>query len=1013
MNKQVTYILLYLLLVGVSLTAQNSQLRSYSIEDGLPQSQVYDIVQDDTGYLWLGTRGGGLSSFDGSNFTVWNESDGLLSNYINALYAIDNTLFIGTNRGLSIKIKDSFSNFTSPEINYFFPTENQLFLGTKNGIYSYTESKKIRKLNIHQEIDESIVNAIVFDGYFHWIATNKGLWKVDKLEAKSRQIQKIEANNFSALVYDQNKIYAATFNSGVLILDTEDSKADIFLPKPLRVNSMSIHKNNELWVATDNTGITVLNIDNYTVKRRINKTKGLAVSHIRKVVTDRQSNVWIATSGGGFYKYFQNNFQHFDKDSGLKGNRIYAVHKSDSCVWISSSEAGLTKIDSLGIHHIPEIEDFSEVKIKTITSDRNNNIWAGSEGKGVLLRATKQIDSLVVDKSDTLNIVTNVISKKVVEHKVLNEKNGFPSNWIRKLVSGKNNSMWAATYSSGIVQFNYDLEKDSLIIQKIYGQKNGLTDLLIKDIVIDSQNRLWYATQNGHLGYLQKGKHTGFGDILKEKTTIRTLLFYQNHLFVGTAGKGIWLTTLEQGIKAPKFKPLKGVKNLSSKNIYQLIFDDQGYLWAGTERGVDKIQLNQENDIEDVYHFGRNDGFLGIETCLNSVAKDDNGSIWFGALYGLTKYTPSTDKKAILKPSVYFKDVQVAYKSVDTINLKEWTNSTKILQLNPDQTQLSFAYNSIDIDHPNQIEYRSKLNKNEWSPWSKEKKQNFAGLAYGSHEFSVQSRNYRWEQSDPIQFNFFIDSPIYEKTWFQWTFIGLIIVLLLIFGWLYIRRIRLKNKADKEQLQMQNHLLSLEHKALQLQMNPHFIFNVLNGVKAMASSKPDKMNTTINSFAVLLRETLNNSRKEHITLAQEIKTLHHYVTLEQLMATKTFTFHIENTCDLDAEEILIPPMLIQPFVENAVRHGILKGNKDGKLQILFKTVNDFLECSVIDNGIGIFKSQETKEKTDHQSMALTVTKERLVSISGKNALKITEIKNDNGSIDGTNITFKIPLLTDY
>lgn len=1013
MNKKIIHIVLYLFLTTISLIAQNSQLRSYSIEDGLPQSQVYDIVQDDIGYLWLGTRGGGLSSFDGSNFVVWNESDGLLSNYINALYTTENKLFIGTNRGLSIKIKDSFSNIISPEINCFFPTQKKLFLGTKKGIHCYTESKKVKKLTIHPEIDDTTVNAIVFDGSYYWIATNKALWKVDKLASKNRQIQKIEVNNFTALVYDQDKIFAATFNKGLLVLDIKDSKADIFLPKPLRINAMSIHKNNELWIATDNTGITVLDTKNYTIKRSIDKSKGLSVSHIRKVVTDRQSNIWIATSGGGFYKYFQNNFQHFDKDSGLKGNRIYAVHKSDSCVWISSSEAGLTKIDTLGIHHIPEIKGFSEVKIKTITSDRYNTIWAGSEGKGVLVRMTKQIDSLVVDDSDSLHIVNKVFQKKVIEHKVLNEKNGFPSNWIRKLVSDDNNSMWAATYSSGIVQFNYDLEQDNLIIQKVYGQRNGITDLLIKDIALDRQNRLWYATQNGHLGYLKNGKHTGFGDILQEKTTIRTLLFYQNHLFIGTAGKGIWLATLQKNIKTPRFRPLKGVKNLSSKNIYQLIFDDEGYLWAGTERGVDKIQLNQENKIEDVYHFGRNDGFLGIETCLNSVAKDENGSVWFGALYGLTKYTHSTEKKTILKPNVYFKDVQVAYKSVDTINLKEWTNSNKILQLTPDQTQLSFAYNSIDIDHPNQIEYRSKLNTNEWSPWSKDNKQNFAGLAYGSHQFSVQSRNYRWEESDPIQFNFFIDSPIYEKTWFQWTFIGLMILLLLIFGWLYIRRIRLKNKADKEQLELQNHLLTLEHKALQLQMNPHFIFNVLNGVKAMAQSKPEKMNTTINSFAVLLRETLNNSRKEHITLAQEIKTLHHYITLEQLMATKAFTFHIENTCDLDAEEILIPPMLLQPFVENAVRHGILKGNKEGKLQILFKTKNDYLECSIIDNGIGIFKSQETKEKTDHQSMALTVTKERLASISGENALEIKEIKNDKGGIDGTNITFKIPLLTDY
>ena len=106
-------------------------------------------------------------------------------------------------------------------------------------------------------------------------------------------------------------------------------------------------------------------------------------------------------------------------------------------------------------------------------------------------------------------------------------------------------------------------------------------------------------------------------------------------------------------------------------------------------------------------------------------------------------------------------------------------------------------------------------------------------------------------------------------------------------------------------------------------------------------------------------------------------------------------------------------MLIQPFVENAIRHGILKGNREGVLQIQFNTTKRYLHCKVIDNGVGIFKSQQTKGKTDHQSMALTVTKERLESISGKDALNISEIKTDEGIIAGTNITFKIPLLTDY
>jgi LytS/YehU family sensor histidine kinase len=181
----------------------------------------------------------------------------------------------------------------------------------------------------------------------------------------------------------------------------------------------------------------------------------------------------------------------------------------------------------------------------------------------------------------------------------------------------------------------------------------------------------------------------------------------------------------------------------------------------------------------------------------------------------------------------------------------------------------------------------------------------------------------------------------------------------------------------------------------------------------MAPTKPEKMNDTVNSFATLLRETLMNSRKDKISLDQEIKTLKHYIEVERLMAEKPFDYDIILNIDLDDEEILIPPMLIQPFVENAIRHGILKGPRQGKLKVQFDTTKDKLKVTVQDNGVGIYNSQNQKPKTDHQSMALKVTGERLESISGKGALEIKELKKEDGTIEGTRVVFKIPLEMDY
>ncbi|WP_025741567.1 sensor histidine kinase [Aquimarina pacifica] len=1011
--------LIFLLMFSLSyvnpLLSQNNQLRAYTLEDGLPQSQVYDIIQDEVGYLWLGTQGGGLCRFDGEEFNIWTENDGLQSNYIHSLAFIKDSLFIGTKGGLSIKTKNNFTNFESPRVNRITKIEGKTYLATNLGIYEYRKKLGLIKIDLNAKINTSIINDIVFDGKLFWIATSKGLWKLSNIKKGAKIIERHSKNEYTAAIFYNNKVFAAAFNRGVLVITTNASTyGNRWIPSPVRVTHIGAHANGELWFTTDNVGVVVIDAILEEQKKVINRKSGLAVSHIKKSILDRQANTWIATSGAGFYKYFQNNFVHYDQNTGLKADRVYAVHDIENKIWASNSEEGLVLIDSTGVHPIPQEDRLSNLKIKTITSDASGNIWAGTDGRGIFYKEIFQMDSLLVDdrrikalKKDPKVMVDTVLQLAFKNHSIDKGK-GLISNWIGKIqVVG--DDIWVASYSKGIAKLRYDPKRGRIRSQKKFTQKNGIKDLQIKDMQPDPTGKIWYSTQNGNLGYIHKNRVTHIENVLNKKVAIKTLLFHKNMLYLGTAGRGIWWSSIDGNLE---FKKLKGKKRPYSDNIYQMIFDDKDNLWVGNEQGVDKIELNQSNDIVDVFHFGRNDGFLGIETCLNAVTKDDNGNLWFGAIHGLTKYQPSEITKETIKPSLHFENLEVAYQNVDSIQLGTWANSSRVLKLTPNQTELSFAYKTIDLDHPNDIEYRWRLNNSEWSPWSNDFRQNLAGLAYGPHSFSAQSRNYRWEESDPISFRFFIDSPIYKKTWFQLAVLALIILIIGGYALSYVRRVKQKNKEVQERLEMQNHLLSLEQKALRLQMNPHFIFNVLNGIKAMGTSDPNRMNNTINTFAILLRETLYNSRKDYITLDQEVQTLKHYIGIEKLMASKSFDYSIAINTDLDPEEILIPPMLIQPFVENAVRHGILKGSRYGDLKVGFHTTEDFLHCTVLDNGMGIFESQKEKTKTDHQSMALTVTRERLESISGKDSLNIRELKEDN-AVAGTEITFKIPLQTDY
>lgn len=986
-------------------TSQTNEVRSYTIEDGLPQSQVYAIAQDSIGYLWLGTQGGGIAKFDGDDFTVYNEGNGLTSNYIESLLVLGNQLFIGTKKGLSVLTKNKFTPFISPQINALYHHEGIVYAATASGIYSYVSDEGFQKIALSEEVNTAFINDVLYDGSHFWIAANSGLYKTKSLFQRS-PISILETLPFPSLAKYGDYVFAASFADGILVYDiSEKQRQRVVLAQPLQIQSLAILEE-QLWVCT-NQGVTIIDAKSLQFQKSIGSQNGLTVSHVRESFMDRQGNVWLGTSGGGLYHYFPNEFTHFDRDTGLPGNRIYAAEATKNKIWFSVSENGLVYIDSLGIHKLPKIEGLEGVKIKTITSDANENIWAGSEGKGLLYRHTKTYDSIIVRGKNFMSMVFETVVISKTQNFVLTTKDGLPSDWIRSVLV-RNDTIWVATYSSGIAKLTFDIQQKKAIIHKVFNDKDGIQELSIRDISFDANGRLWYSTLSGQIGNIKDNTVTHLGRIVKVSTPINTLLFRDNTLFLGTADSGIWYST---DVNYSKFVPLKGAKQASSKNSYQLIFDGEGNLWTGSERGVDKLVLNTKNELIDVFHYGRNDGFLGIETCLNAVTRDADGNLWFGAIYGFTKYDASKNStEKIVVPSIAFEEVRVGYKLLDSINDLKWKG--KKLQLTPEENQVSFSYRSVDLNHPNTVQYRYKLDEKKWSPWSKINQQSFPELTFGDHTFSAQSRNYRWQESTPVSFNFYIETPLFKKDWFQWLSAFILVSLILIIVIKYIKTIKKRNAETQQQLQLENHLLTLEQKALRLQMNPHFIFNVLNGIKAMGTSDTKKMNTTINSFANLLRGILNNSRKDTISLSQEIETLKNYIEVEQLMAQKSFEFSIKTEIEMDAEEILIPPMLIQPFVENAIRHGILKSNTEGKLTVRFKTDVPFLHCIVIDNGPGIYHSQQNKTTTSHQSVGLDVTRERIESLSGKGSLNIQELK-ENTTIVGTKVEFRIPLETDF
>ena len=904
-------------LLAANSFAQKVSFKNYSIANGLPQSDVVDVVQDSIGYLWFATQGGGIARFDGAKFDVYNQKNGLLSNFSNSLFIKKDSLFIGTNTGLSIKAKNKFTNFTSPKINTIIWLNKKLYLATNKGIYQFHKDY-VFPIKINLKIDLSNVINIKFVNDFYWIKTKNQTWKSTTLNSKA-VLQK------------------STLKEAFAVFNIQQSF------------------------------INRLEIDD-SIK-----------SIIKKTFVDRQNNTWLLTQGNGVYKSVESNFKHYSNANNISINEITAIHKNNDKLWFTDTNRNLFSVDSLGIRFVRK----NSFKVTSISTDSYNNLWFGSKNKGIYIFRKK---------NDSLNTAEYTIER-------LYSKNGLPNDHIQNIIIQKN-TVWVVTDNAGILKLDYNFDQNFVKKISTFNRGIGLKDQNITTSLLYNK-QIWYGTLNGDMGFINSDKITHYSNILNRNTTISNLTFTENKVYIGTLGEGIWKTTFN--INSPK---ALNDAFLSSKNNYQLFIDSKNQLWNGSEKGVDKIEFTK-NVISNSTSYNANDGFIGIETTKNTIVEDDNGTIWFGTKNGITKYTPSENKKNLLKPSIHFLSIDVSNQSIDSI--QKQLKST-ILRLSPTQNNISFEFKTVDVNQPKRIEYQYSLNKNQ-SSWTSKNSVHFANLATGNYSFSVKSRNAEKIESVLKTFYFYIDTPLHRKTWFIASFMGAIGIIFLLFIYFYFKRKQQKNQQKIEKLTLENHLITLEQKALQLQMNPHFIFNVLNGIKAYGNSgNTIELNTTISQFATLLRSLLHNSRKEEISLSEEIETLKNYLNLEQkIHSSFEYTIATE-TNTISIEEILIPPMLVQPFAENSIKHGFK--NSKGKLSILFKTTKQHLICTIIDNGIGIEQSKKIKQNSAHSSVALKVTKERIENLSESSTLEIKEIF-ENNQVKGTKVEFQIPLKTDY
>ncbi len=973
----------------------------------MAQSQVYSLLQDSRGYMWMGTRGGGITKFDGINFKTFTVKDGLVNNYVFCIKEDQqHNLWIGTNSGFSKYNGLKFVNF-KPAVDsaqvavntIAFDSRKRKWLATNVGLLYY-DDKGITNVSQLLNDKREYINTVFVDKDDNvWYGSAFGLFR---LSEKNQVFTKIKYdknsgfpdNSVSFITQDKNgNLWIGTHGDGAYVYNGSqfyriDHKLELYKQT---VWDIYFDNHNNVWMATLNHGVAQYNLQSKTFNW-ITEEQGLGNNHVRSVIQDNSGNYWFGTSGGGVCNYFGKQFTVYDKSSGLGGNFIYSVFRdSKSRLWCGTSDKGVTAYDSARFTVFNALSGFADLKVKSINQDNSGNIYFGTEGQGLFI-----YDGVEFRQTEELK-----------------------KTFIRNIVKDKEGDMWIATAGAGL----FRIKANSNTGVENYTLKDGLLSMRINCLHFDKKGRLWYGTDQMGIGLLINNQ------VQKTSITTREGLVGNNiRCFAEDKDGFLWVGTADGISSFDLYNTNSRIYNydhktgLTSSNIYLITVDEKNTIITGSETGLDHIFVDAERKIQEVKHYSKGEGFTGIETCQNSVYNDTDGDIWFGTINGLIKYNPANRVSNANPPVTTINNVNLFYKPIAETGfnylVKDWNTFSK-LTLPHDQNHITFNFTGINFSNPEAVKYQWKLEgfDKTWSPVSKENNIVYSNLSPGTYTFLVKAGNEDniWNPQ-PTRLTFTITRPFWQKWWFI-TLLFLMTggTILFLFRW-RVNRIKLKAREQQDKLQMEKEIVELEQKALRLQMNPHFIFNALNSIQSQIGTDNEQAaRYYLAKFSRLMRQILDNSRNPLITLEEEVNMLENYLLVEKFCNGDRFDYKISVDENIEKDYLKIPPMLLQPFIENAIKHGLkFIDGKRGYIEVTFIEKNGLLECSVTDNGVGRKKAAEinsASKETYHTSTALIVTKERLdlMKEDTSNALEIIDLYDENKKASGTRVMIRIPV----
>lgn len=974
------------------LCGQQHSFRQLTTRDGLAQSQVRCIAQDADGYLWFGTLGG-ASRFDGRVFTNHALQDGLPDAQVSAMVLDANgVLWSASGNGLvqhiGRQLKAQLLPGVDPGIRIMALASDdrgRVFAGTDGaGLYVH-EKGSIRMVDGYPLDTAANIRALLklSDGRL-LIGLRNGLLIWDGNGFTNVAVGDEEPKAISALAEGPDgSWWVGTFIDGLYRIAPNGERTAFDEESGLlrnNIRSLLFDDSGRLWIGTK----FGLNLYDGGRMRVFTIHQGLPNDNISCAFQDNEGNLWFGTDGAGAMKYAGDRFVTYTVKDGLCSDLIMTLTEDlNGDLWLGTYDNGVCRMDGMAM-------------VNTLDGLPNNTVWCS---------LTARNGELWFGTSDGLVRIERGIVKPLPTAAMLSGQR------VMALYQDDQDRIWAGT-RDGVRVIGPDLT-----VMTFPGSESA-PDRSVRSIIKGGSGSLWFASDQGVARY--------DGSRISSFTTKDGLCDNTVFCLFKDASERIWIGT-SNGISCfanNTFTTIRFASDFGSNYIDLLIGDTKGRIWAGTNNGV--FLFHPDSLLKDPAaheHINLNKGLRSLEFNLNAAYRDRRGRLFMGSSGGLVMNDARKHgaTRPAITPRLHITGIRSFLERTDWKGASDGLDGDGLpigLHLPYRRNHITFDYAGICLSEPDRVVYRYRLSgvDDAWLPPTDARFASYSNLNQGEYTFEVMASVLDGPWSAPVAFTFRIESPFWLRWWFF-----LICAALALGSTIAVARYRSSMRERRErtrQLMLRSRMLQLEQQALNANMNRHFVFNALNSIQYHIN-KQDKATASryLTSFAKLIRKNLDASQSDTTTLAEELERLELYLTLEHMRFKDRFRYEITVSPDVDTHHVRLPAMMLQPYVENSIWHGILPMERQGFITIAVQTTGPGRVGVLIqDDGIGVDHSKRRKQglESDHISRGIEITKGRADVLR---RLELTDIRilgpeerhdPTTGVIQGTQVLIELP-----